>query len=121
MGVILAIFIGGGLGSISRYGVSKLVEEFWSGSFPMGTFVANLLSCILMGVVVGFFYNKITSAEMRALILIGFCGGFSTFSTFSKETLTLMQTGNYIIALLNVVVSIVVCMFVLWMFTNRSV
>lgn len=121
MGMILAIFIGGGLGSISRYGVYKLVEQFWSGRFPLGTFVANLLSCVVMGVVVAFFYNKITSIEMKALILIGFCGGFSTFSTFSRETLTLMESGNYIIAFLNIMVSLVFCMAILWFFTNRSV
>lgn len=121
MGLIFAIFIGGGLGSISRYGISKLVALVWNGNFPLGTFVANLLSCIVMGVVVGVFYNKITSPEIRALILIGFCGGFSTFSTFSKETLMLMQNGNYLIAFLNIAISLFFCMLVLWMFTNRSI
>ncbi len=121
MGVIIAIFIGGGLGSLARYGVAHLVTQFWRGEFPLGTFVANLLSCIVMGAVVGLFYHKITTAELKALILIGFCGGFSTFSTFSKETLTLMQNGNYIIAFSNIVISLISCMLILWFFTNRSV
>ncbi|MCT4582613.1 MAG: fluoride efflux transporter CrcB [Flavobacteriales bacterium] len=121
MGMMLAIFIGGGLGSVSRYGVSKLVTLFWNGDFPMGTFIANLLSCVVMGLIVGVFHHKITSPELRGLILIGFCGGFSTFSTFSKETLDLMQNGDYVFALLNVIISLVSCLFVLWLFTHRSI
>ncbi len=120
MGVIIAIFIGGGLGSVARYGVAELVKLFWNGTFPLGTFIANLLSCVVMGVVVGLFYNKVTSEEMRSLILIGFCGGFSTFSTFSKETLVLLQGGDYGIALLNIIISLFCCLAILWWFAQRA-
>ncbi len=115
MNIWLAIFIGGGLGSLSRFGVTKLVLSQWAGKFPMGTLAANILSCIVMGLVMGMFAHKITSPELRALILVGFCGGFSTFSTFSLETFQLMETGHYYVALANVLISIFTCVLVLWL------
>lgn len=121
MNIALAIFLGGGLGSLSRYGVSKLVMQFWDGKFPLGTLLANLLSCLVMGLAISYFSDKITSQELKAFILIGFCGGFSTFSTFSKETLDLMQNGNYLIATANILISLLFCLFTLWFLTNRSI
>ena len=121
MNVALAIFLGGGLGSVSRYGVSKLVMIIWKGQFPLGTLLANLLSCIVMGLAINYFSDKINSQELKAFILIGFCGGFSTFSTFSKETLDLMQSGNYSIAIANIVISVLFCILILWFLTTRSV
>ncbi len=115
MNIIFAIFFGGGLGSVARYGVSKSVFSLWNGTFPLGTLIANLLSCLVMGLAIGYFYDKTSSTELKAMILVGFCGGFSTFSTFSFETFSLLQNGNYFIAGLNVVVSLVFCMAILMM------
>jgi len=121
MNVVLAIFLGGGLGSVSRYGVAKLVLLIWKGQFPLGTLLANVLSCLVLGIAFSYFNGKINSQELKAFVLIGFCGGFSTFSTFSKETLDLMQSGNLLIAIANVIISLLFCMLILWSLTTRSV
>lgn len=117
----VAIFLGGGLGSLFRYGVTKLVANIWNGEFPLGTLFANVVSCIVLGLAVSYFNDKITSQELKAFILIGFCGGFSTFSTYSKETLDLIQNGNYIVAAANILVSLSACLFILWFLSTRSV
>ena len=120
MNIVLAIFIGGGLGSVARYGISELVKMIWKGQFPLGTLLANLLSCVIIGLLLGYFNNKINSQELRSLILIGFCGGFSTFSTFSKETLELFQNGNAAIAIINIIVSLVFCILILWFLSVKT-
>ena len=119
MGVIIAIFIGGGLGSLARYGVAHLVTQFWRGEFPLGTFVANLLSCIVMGAVVGLFYHKITTAELKALILIGFCGGFSTFSTFGLEFFGLINQGRVVLACCYVGLSLLLSFFIFFILAKN--
>ena len=105
---ILAIFIGGGLGSVLRYVVSKGVLGFYSGSFPLGTFIANILSCIVLALVVLITKKSNVSEVITLFLLTGFCGGFSTFSTFSFETFELFKQGNLMIALLNILISVAV-------------
>ena len=119
MNIVFAIFLGGGLGSIARFGISELVRKIWEGQFPLGTLLANVLSCLVMGLALGFFNDKINNQALRSFILIGFCGGFSTFSTFSKETLDLFQNGAFLIAIGNIVVSLLFCIFILWFLTNK--
>ena len=113
----LAVFIGGGLGSLARFGVSKLTALFWVSSFPLGTLLANLLSCLILGL----FAYKFQDATPfnKSLILIGFCGGFSTFSTFSNETLMLMKQNEWLFVIANVVLSICACLFVLWLLAKN--
>ena len=120
MKVLLAIFIGGGFGSVSRYGISILGTKLFDAKFPVGTLLANLLSCIVLGLFVGAFQDKVNAEELRALLILGFCGGFSTFSTFSLETLNLMKAGQYWIAALNVLISILACLFILYVFVQKS-
>src|SRR5690606_22086201 len=106
---VLFIFLGGGLGSLCRYGVSKLSVQYFAGNFPLGTFIANILSCIVLSFSVIWLNDKMgTSASLKLFLITGFCGGFSTFSTFSVETVELLKTGHYVVAVLNIGLSVMV-------------
>ena len=87
MNAFIAIFIGGGLGSLLRYSISLGLKKYESG-FPFATLTANILSCIVLGAAwIYFSRNTNYPDQTKLLIMTGFCGGFSTFSTFSLETL----------------------------------
>ena len=111
---LLMIFVGGGLGSICRYGVSKwlTVDEV---TFPYGTLVANALSSLVLGFMVGLvLFSKISLPnEVKMLIMVGFCGGFSTYSTFTNDTFQLIQSGNWSLTLLNIFGNLAVCLLTL--------
>lgn len=113
--IIGLVFIGGGLGSLARFGVGKLALKFYNGDLPLGTLFANLLACIVLGWVLFSYRDKLVTAEwMKYLILIGFCGGFSTFSTFSLETLKLIQDGLWLLATLNILISLLLGLGILF-------
>ena len=115
------IFIGGGLGCLVRYGVSKMVGHTPEQQFPWATLTSNVVSVVVMGIALGFFANKMQNESLRAFVLIGFCGGFSTFSTFSFETLELIRRGNYLFAAGNIALSITLCLIVLAVLTRKTV
>ena len=118
--VYLYVFIGGGLGSLARFGTGKLIQKFVSTEFPLGTLIANILACaILAFALIGLFGQLEKNTWIQPLILIGFCGGFSTFSTFSNETLDLFTQGNYGYAILNMLISLAAGIALIWLIRSR--
>jgi len=114
MKAITFVFLGGGLGSVLRFLISKWTVNHYAGSFPMGTFLANILACFVLGLIISVFGPRFGLEEnYRHLWVIGFCGGFSTFSTFSNETLQLFQSNQHIMAISYVLASVLLCILVL--------
>ena len=111
MKVFLIIFTGGGLGSALRYFTGRWISNYYLQTFPLATLVANVSACFILGLVIGFADHKqLLSSSSRLFWAVGFCGGFSTFSTFSQETLTLFQAGQQGSSVLYVMVSVVLCL-----------
>ena len=102
----LLVFVGGGLGAMARYFVTtNLAGKL--GNFPIGTMTVNILGSFLMGVVVGIIAGRASLENVRLLLAAGFLGGFTTFSSFSAETLTLIQGGQIFSAAANILVSVI--------------
>lgn len=95
---LLLVGIGSGIGGICRYLISVLMGHAHNNGFPWGTFVANVAGCLLIGLLWGMTSrNQNISQAFSLLLMVGFCGGFTTFSTFSKEGMAMLQTNNYVL------------------------
>src|ERR1700712_2081226 len=92
---LLLIAAGGAAGSVLRYLLGGRVQHFAPNGFPLGTLFVNVLGCFLIGIFIRQFMNVQTHNYERALLVIGFLGDFTTFSSFSLETIVLIEGGNY--------------------------
>ncbi|RME64853.1 MAG: fluoride efflux transporter CrcB [Nitrospirae bacterium] len=121
---LLVIGLGGFIGAVARYLTSAWVGQRWGRSFPAGTFAVNIIGCLIIGFITTLFMEKFfVSAKWRAFVLIGFIGSFTTFSTFEYETAALLQDGEWFMAAMNVILSVVVGFMALKMgqFIARSI
>ena len=108
--ILASIAIGGAVGSVLRYLVQVQCASWFGTSFPYGTLLVNTLGSLLIGFLsVVFFERLIVSDEVRVAILVGVLGGFTTFSTFSLDTLNLIQQGSILTAISNVVLNAGLC------------
>src|SRR6266576_1768619 len=108
--IYLYIALGGAAGSLLRYSLGGAVQRLTDSGFPTGTLFVNVSGCFIIGVLLRQFMNMQLSPELRALLIVGFCGGFTTFSTFSAETLGLVEGGEYARAASYVVLSLGLCL-----------
>jgi CrcB protein len=106
---VLYVFVGGGIGSLLRYAFS-IGFTFKSSEFPWSTFFANIFACVVIGFVSHLYVRGDLNTSTRLLLATGFCGGLSTFSTFSLETLQLLQKGNLLLASVYVFISVTMCL-----------
>jgi CrcB protein len=94
---VLLIGIAGGFGSISRFLCQKYLYAWYPHPFPFGTFVVNILGCFLIGLIYGLSERgNLLSPEWRLVLATGFCGGYTTFSTFAYENIQLLKQGNFL-------------------------
>jgi CrcB protein len=111
------VAIGGALGSVARYWCSGVAARLIGETFPWGTLIVNVLGCLIIG-----FFATITGPDGRLLtgtiprqfVMIGICGGFTTFSSFGLQTLNLLQDGEWLYAGSNIVGSVVLCLLAVW-------
>jgi CrcB protein len=111
----LLVALGGAIGSVSRFGLSTLIARRWDDSFPWGTIIVNASGSLLIGLLAALasVNTKLTPDARQFLVhflIIGICGGYTTFSSFSLQTLTLLQSRHYLAAGGNVLLSVTLCL-----------
>lgn len=113
---LLAIAVAGALGALLRFWISGWVYGIFGRDFPYGTLAVNMIGSLLMGISFVLLVERLGSApEWRALVMIGFLGAFTTFSTFSLETVQLLEGGAMGRAMVNVLTSVVFCLAATWL------
>lgn len=115
MKTLLYIALGGGLGSVLRYLTSLVMNKYCTSVFPYATFVTNVLGCLLIGLFFGYLEKQqAISQDLKFFLITGFCGGYTTFSTFSYENLQLLQTNQMLTAFLYISLSVFLGLMATW-------
>lgn len=122
MHIWLAVFLGGGLGSMMRYGVTRLVLALdLRGAFPYATLASNVLAAILLALLTLRLQSELAGRDaLKAFLAIGICGGFSTFSTFSCENFLLLREGQFGFFVLNTLLSVGACLLVFYLLARNA-
>lgn len=112
---LLIIGLGGAIGSILRFLTSVLVNKYWANHFPLATFLTNALGCFLIGFLIGFLEKQqLANSDLRWFLITGFCGGYTTFSTFGYENINLFQNQNTLIAFAYIALSVIIGLMAVW-------
>lgn len=113
---IFLVFLGGGIGATARYGLQGVVYRVAGAAFPYGTLAVNVLGSLLIGFLMAFFEERfIVNPSLRLFLTIGILGGFTTFSSFSYETIAMLRDGSYLAALGNITLSVLLCLGATWL------
>lgn len=113
---MIAIAVGGAVGSLLRYAASNAVHLWMTRSFPYGTLVVNVSGCLVMGILYVLLIERLNlGPEWRAALLVGLLGGYTTFSSFSMETLLLFENGEHVKAFANIILSVSLCLAAVWL------
>jgi fluoride exporter len=113
----LLVGAGGAIGAMSRYGLSLVIGRQWPMTFPLATLLINILGSIAMGLFIGLMARLLPTwqNEARLFVAVGMLGGFTTFSSFSLDTIVLMERGDWLMAGAYVLLSVVVCLIGLYL------
>ena len=117
MGTYIWVAVGGAIGTLGRYWLSGVVARAVGETFPWGTIIVNISGSFVIG-----FFATLTGpdgrifapSDVRQFVMIGLCGGYTTFSSFSLQTLNLMNDGEWLYAGANIVLSVVACLIAVW-------
>ncbi len=118
MKMVLVVFCGGGLGAVARYLTGKWAYSLFPVHFPIGTLLANIASCVALGFFIWMIGKEWITGLWIPFLVLGFCGGYSTFSTFSLETVNLINEGRWPLAILNIGISLATCTFILFILSK---
>ena len=113
---LLFVGLGGGIGSIFRYLTSVYIARYVPAKFPLATFSSNIIGCFLIGLLFGYFEkNTMVNSDMKLLFVTGFCGGYTTFSTFGHENISLFQSNNSLLAFAYIGASLIFGLLAVWL------
>jgi CrcB protein len=113
---VFLIAVGGAIGSVLRYLTSIAVQKYYAAVFPLATLITNILGCLLIGIIIGLLEkNQLSNSAMKWFLITGFCGGYTTFSAFGYENISLLQNGESGLAFLYIGASILLGLFAVWL------
>jgi CrcB protein len=113
----LLVGAGGAIGAMGRYGISVAIAQFWRNAFPLGTLVINVTGSLAMGLLIGVLARTVPawSTEIRLFVAVGILGGYTTFSAFSLDAITLIERGDWWPATIYIVLSVILSIAGLWL------